>query len=188
LNKSIVILIAIVVIATVSSALAYSNFYLVEDSDVEIRDSNVTITNSTVTYGENVTVSPTPQPVQPVQPTQNETQTEEYPTPSPVPIENVTKTFIVYRWNETTGTVTREMLDEYAAWRTLVKITLVFTYKLGEKGFVAYYDFYGQGFTVVSEHFENALSEVAEWNKSNVTVEIPENINGECLDCAYLFE
>ena len=182
MNKKALAIISVIIVAAISSAYAYNNLYLIEDAEVHISDSNVTITNSTVTFGENTTITnPTPQP-------RTESTPTPTPAPTPTPLPNASKTFIVYRWNETHGTVTREMFDEYAAWRTLAKLTLVFTYKLGKEGFVAYYDFYGQGFTVVSEHFENMLSEVADWNKTNVTLEAPYDIKGEHLEYAYLFK
>ncbi len=80
MNRKVLILIAIITVAAISSAAAYSNYYAIEQANVDIRDSNVHIENSNVTLGENVTITNPPgdqSPTEPAKPAENETE----PTP-----------------------------------------------------------------------------------------------------------
>lgn len=192
MNKKALAAVIIVIAAAVSSAYAYQSFYLVENADVHIRDSNVIIDNSNVTLGENNTFTNTPEPTITPEPT---TQPTPQPTPTPAQATTINKTFIVYRWTLTNGTVTLELLKSYYHFVGIQIIPVLFTYKIGETSGLAAYDaeWHGRSYEAdymknVVERFEKNLSSVAEWTKTEQTIEIEANLNGIQLQYADAFD
>lgn len=184
MNKAAVALIAIIIVAAISGSYAYTNFYAIKDSDVTVSNSNVTISNSTITFGENNTFTNT-SPHAP----------QETPAaPLPTPKSTVNKTFIVYRWTLTNGTVTLELLKSYYQFIGIYTIPVLFTYKIGETSGLAAYDaeWHGRSYEAdymknIVERFEMNLSSVSEWTKTEQTVEIEANLNGIQLQYADVF-
>lgn len=98
MNKKALALIAIITAAAISGGYAYQTLYEIEDVEVHVRDSNVTIDNSTVTFGENITFAnpPTPEPTPKPEPSPTPTPTPQ-PTPTPTPtIKRLTATYWEY--------------------------------------------------------------------------------------------
>lgn len=100
LNKKTFSIIAVITLITAGSgAYAYSNYYTINDADVQIGASNVTIDNSNVTIGQNNTIiypdsTPTPEPTATPTPTPTPTASPK-PTPAPTPTPSPTPTLSV---------------------------------------------------------------------------------------------
>lgn len=80
-RKLLVVIYAVLLISSISSAAAYTNYYIINNAQVDVNNSTFTINNSTIILGENNTIV-TPPPSATSTPTPSPTST---PTPAPTP-------------------------------------------------------------------------------------------------------
>jgi hypothetical protein len=133
LNKKALSIIAVIALITAGSgAYAYSNSFTINDADVQIGASNVTIDNSNVTLGQNNTITypdatPTPEPSATPKPTATPTPTQVPVQPTPAPTATPTPVPVYIPINITYWE---------SANRTVTGLTTTITLKLSVRNYI----------------------------------------------------
>ncbi len=89
-KKTLAAIIAVIIATSIGTGIGYQTFYELSNVDASIRDSNVIIENSNVTFGENVTIT-NPPSIPPTEKSENENK--------PAETEELPYDFVVYEWH-----------------------------------------------------------------------------------------